>query len=255
MRKRYTWILCLLLCWGSACTIQEEIHFNKNDSGKFTFLVDFSNVQTMMAGLQESLDSTSIGDEEQDLSTPPDFSESMEQELKGLDGIHNLKAESEKSGQFALSFEFDDIDALNRAYNRLHSLDQAANFPGMPGMDNGGFTPGAPPKDTTEVNEQEPDPEDFTFFRREGKYLIFRQRRPDLEGGEKQEMPMDMSMLQGMGDIIKVETIFSFDRKIKGIDIKNMQASQNDNSVKMTMGIKDLTNSSQDTPELKIKLK
>jgi hypothetical protein len=106
--KNIIYILIILLGLGS-CTIHENIHFNKNFSGKASYIVDFSAMMTMIP--EDSL--KNLDDAEIDA-----IFEEIENLYYGIDGISDFKYEFEmENGIARYSFDFDNLEALNKTYD------------------------------------------------------------------------------------------------------------------------------------------
>lgn len=235
----------------ASCSIKEEIHFNKDLSGRMTYSIDLGGMMGMMQGMGNALDST-----KEDTKLKPEMMTGLFDEVGTLEGISNFKSNATE-GEISLSFDFKDLDALNRVYNRLS---KSKNLDKLGG--GGNFMPGLPPDgDSTQTSvETEPAVEDtkpqtpFVFFAREGKDLVFRRPKMDGESADMKNMDSQMEMLKGMGDMLKVETVFTFDRKIKKADAKDLEVvDKSDKSLKMRLSLQSLRKETQ--PEVRIRLK
>jgi hypothetical protein len=235
----------------ASCTIQEEVHFNKDFSGKMNYSLDMGSMMGMMAGMTNALDSS-----KEDMKFKPEMMASMFDGIKDLEGVSNFNSAVGEDGKITFSFDFKNLDALNRAYNRL------SNSKNMDKLGKGNFMPGMPPasEDSTEtstepsvVEEAKPD-ETFVYFAKEGKDLVFRRPKMGGESADLQGMGDQMEMLKGMGEMLKVETKLTFDRKIKKAEAKGIDLSDKaEKSVLMKLDFQALRK--ETTPEVRIRLK
>lgn len=243
------WLLLQL----SACTIQEEIHFNKDFSGNVKRSFDFGAMMDMAKQMNPD-DSSS--------KQLPDFGNLPKDQMKdiGIEGIRNFKIESQNEGAFSISFEFDNLDALNQAYNQLE-MDNMKNLPGMQDFDmgSGGFTPGELPSDEdndeiTPKKEKKP----HTYFAKKGKKtIIYYPSRPKEEEETENTMEGMEQMGEMMGKMMKIETKFTFDRKISKITNDSKQINtykESDNLLRMEANLES-TEKSKKAPGITIKLK
>jgi hypothetical protein len=249
MKKTISIFACLLAFALTSCSIQEDIHFNKNFSGKMGYTVDFSSMMQMsqMMKMQQG-DSASM--------EIPDFKNEMKGDeikaafgmMNSIEGISNTTSDFDEAGKLSLSFDFADLKALNKAYNML-----SANK-GMPIPDLGGsFNPGTPP---TGENKTDEPKKDFEYFSKQGKYLVYRRPKMDNEEMQNTEMKDMMQGLGGMGgSMMKVQTKLSFENQVKKTTVKVFEIdSQDKNEVILNFGLESL-GKSNDEPEIKIKLK
>jgi len=97
-----------------ACiTIEESYTFKKNGSGDAKYVIDMSEVASLIKMAQEE-EGVELGDE-MDMAI---FSEKLE----GISGISNVSAlGTEDEFIFGVSFHFDGISSLNSALNALNS--------------------------------------------------------------------------------------------------------------------------------------
>ncbi|MDX2306189.1 MAG: hypothetical protein NW226_25495 [Microscillaceae bacterium] len=247
--------LVLFLLMSTSCTIQEEIFFNKDFSGKLSYSINLSSVKMFAGALSNELDSS--GKKGDDFN----FSQEMMQGAFGtmgeIKGISNFKSQVDESGIINFSFDFADIQALNAAYNQLNSSQNMGEIPGM-GNPSGGFTPGVPPGEEEEEKEEtlETTPEElFNFFEVKGKELIYRRKPFAFNQEEMKDMPISMDSFQGLGDIFTFETDLIFERKVKKVKTTQTEATTDGKTVRLKMGFKDLTAAQGKSSEVIIKLK
>ena len=243
----------LLVLFLTNCTIQEDIHFNKDFSGNLTYSINMSNVKMFANMLSNELDSM------QDSSKDLDFSSGMMDgafgQVSSIQGISNFKSNMDESGLINFSFDFENIEALNKAYNQLNSNKNMGELPGL-GSPGGGFTPGPAPDEQAETPIEEEPKEDFEYFKTKGKELTYRRPQMDFDQNEMKDMPVSMDAFQGLGDIFTLETNFTFDRKVKKIQASQIEiANQETRAVELKLGMKNLTSGQKAPAEVVIKLK
>jgi hypothetical protein len=241
-----------LLASLASCSIREEIHFNKDFSGDFRYTVDFSGMVGMMSSLPQN---DSI--KKDNFEMPTEMMTGLSEGLKDLEGISSLDVQNQEKGKLIISFKFKDIKALNRAYNKLaNNNNKAGSLKGNPA-----FMPGDLPDDTTGVDipppppvEEEKPKEDFVYFSQEGKNLVYRRPKFDMNSSEMKDLGGQMDMLKGMGDFLKMETVLTFDRKIKKSTVKDIdQSDKTDNSITLKLDLGKISQGPK--PEVLIKLK
>ncbi len=251
MQKKlsYIWLFLLLFSLG-ACSIEEEIHFNKDFSGKLTRSLDFSGMMQMAKSLNPEGDSAKNPLEQ---GMPEELSPELD-----IEGIRNFKMNMDKEGAINLSFDFDNLDALNKAYNKL-TMENMKNIPGLESMgsNGGGFTPGTLSDDEVENTETNTTPKpEHLYFARKGKNFYYYPSKSDTE--ENNEMEGSGMDLEGIGDMLKIETKFVFDRKIKKVSNNSTQietfTDNTDNLLRLKMKLQG-TQTDNKQPEIKIKLK
>lgn len=107
-------ILAIVLGTSSCFDILEEYHFNPDGSGSSRMIADVSQMMDLMSAFGSALDSTEGGDDE---TLKEMFDESttlaLLKNIPGITNVRNLNSKEEK--QVGYSFDFQDMDALNRA--------------------------------------------------------------------------------------------------------------------------------------------
>jgi hypothetical protein len=170
-------ICCLLLSIFllNACTIIQEYHFNKDFSGHAKLSIDMGTFLQMMAGM----DSSGASVESMKDSLDFVFTESAEK-LKNLN-LKNIKYGWEgESNILFMSYDFDNIQILNRALNESNAQNAAIDK----------SVGGAP----------------HEFFSRKGKTLIYKGIKSDKDS---------ISDMQSMEEYYQYSLVFTFERKIK----------------------------------------
>lgn len=105
------WAMLIICLLNSCFTINEYITFKKNGSGSVKTTIDMSNMMQMLGMfLPDSIKQTMKMD---DLLTnePGNF--------KKIEGIKNTKISSDKEYVYTISYDFDNVKALNKAMNML----------------------------------------------------------------------------------------------------------------------------------------
>lgn len=121
MKRLYTPLLAVLLLSLSSCLeLTEQVRMKDNGSGTFTFTLDMSAAKPWFDML------ASFSDEEETSSeVQNDLNESMEEaydRLKDMKGIHHVTTIEANSGLLSgITFEFDNVRALNMAMNEVIS--------------------------------------------------------------------------------------------------------------------------------------
>lgn len=194
-----TLLLVIATCvlFTSCFEIKEIVHFNKDGSGDFQFIIDMSAMKALieMAGEAEE------GEEEEDPFA--DAGDSFDEQIEAISKIDGItSAESiadEDTYMFGLKFSFADVNALNDALN--------------------------------EVFKDEGGDKDRTFFKASKKKI----ERVDAvnmkdeftklmsEGGEEEGMEEAMMFFQD----VKYVAEYTFDRKVKKVTNKDAAVSKN----------------------------
>lgn len=220
----------------TSCSIQEEVLFKKDFSGRYKYELDFSEMMNMTKAFG--------GDSTENQTLPLDEFNNPEQAkvLANALGLKKANITMTEESVLKIDFEFENLEELNRAYSRLDSsMPQVMEGKGMDEMEN------VPT---------------YEYFKRKGKKLIF--TKPIKNMGENEEIPIDMEEMQGvleqMEDVLKSEMTITFeDRNIKKIQPTNINVEQNENTIKiitdLNKNLKESENKKQETPQVVIKLK
>jgi len=136
-------LLSLFICTG-CFDLQENLYLKKDGSGNFSFIIDLTEMKTMMAmfdGEEEEQDDETEDTEEIKIKSrekspnkkDDKFSSNFEKtrrKLLNTDGISNVKTiEDTINYKFGLSFDFKNITALNKAMNRLFEDEDTDTIP------------------------------------------------------------------------------------------------------------------------------
>lgn len=116
VRTRHTLLLGGLLLFTGCLTIEEHYTFKKDGSGTMEYVVDLSEMGSLMEGFSE------MGDGSKDGKDPGLGAMEMGPQvdaLKALPGISKVKLNSKKKWVQRISFSFKDVAALNTALNEL----------------------------------------------------------------------------------------------------------------------------------------
>lgn len=202
-RTKAMLLLASLLLFTGCITIEEQYTFRKNGSGSMTYVVDMSELGSMMESFSESGEA---GSGMADVGAM-DMSREVEA-LKVIPGVGKVKLDGRKKWVQRISFDFKDVDALNAALNELM-------------------------RDSSGVRQE--------FFRWEGTTLVRTNNRHAYELGaglargqddgeeDEEEEALDMSMmLESMkykysfkfaSDIVQVEPAPGVNRQQKGREL------------------------------------
>lgn len=184
--------LCLLLVSIFACTTHQKVSFNKDWTGKVTTTIDMTQL-AQLAGADAEESETVLNDSINKLKI---------ESLKKIEGIKNVKIESNTSQISVLTYEFSDINSLN-ASAYLFS------------------------------QEMLQDPM-HTFFKLNGKELEV--NLPRLKSEENPEGDM------GLGEQFLYQMELEFARKIKGFKSTCDTIIQNNNSLLIKTNLTNLSN-------------
>jgi len=194
-------VLIVLLI--SSCTITQEFYFNKDFSGSAKLSVDMS----MFIGVMQSMDTSSKSG-----SLSDSIKYMFEEGKPKLDsvGATNVKYSwSDSAKTMQLSFNFKDIDILNKSLN-------ITKIPNSE-VEN---------DSNTTVNHKY-----FTKIRR--KTLVFEEKKTT----KKRKTSKEMS---SMKEYYKYNIIFVFDRKIKKVENPNISHIKNSKRVELKGNVFDM---------------
>ncbi len=215
MKKTYFIIFFLTLIFTS-CTITQEFHFKKDFSGSAKIAIDMGTFMEMMAGMD------STGTQSATMKDSLDFAfEESAEKLEGI-GLTNIKYGWQDDGKLMfLSYDFIDIDILNKAMNASDDGNSA-------------FI----------KNE---DNDDHVYFTRKGKTLIY-------EGVKSNNDSLNTDEMASMKDYYKYKLIFTFDRKVKSLDNPNVSLSEDKKKATLSASLFDVI-SPEYNSTIKFKLK
>ncbi|OQY02303.1 MAG: hypothetical protein B6I20_07105 [Bacteroidetes bacterium 4572_117] len=200
--KKLSYILLFIVFIFTSCTITQEFHFNKDFSGSAKITIDMGTLIDMMAGMD------STGTQSANLKDSLDFAfKESSEKLKGL-GVTNVNygwLDNDKTTY--LSYNFPDIETLNKAMNA--SDDGNTSF--MKSEDN----------------------DEHVYFKRKRKTLIYESVKSKKDSVNSKEMA-------SMKDYYKYKLIFTFDRKIKKVDNKNIILSEKNKKATLNASLIDV---------------
>lgn len=240
MKKYSFYLFFISLAFFTSCKVQEDIHFNKDMSGKMHYQLDMSAMRALSSQMPN------FGNNEKDsIPMPPQDPlaildtinyEQVSSQFGSLQGISNVVMKR-KDGGLELMFDFKDLNALNRAYEKI-------NMSGDLMMSNqGGFKLGEAPDKPTEPTQTAP----HAYFSQKGKMLTF---TPNSKNSKAQD-DITKSLKEINEAAFEYKTKISFERSVKSIKSKNIQAEQQENDIIIKGSPKNLPSGA----ELKIKLK
>lgn len=112
--RRFLLLAALFVGLTGCITIEENYSFKKNGSGTMTYVIDMSEmgsmIESMGEGEKKEGEAGDLGD--MDMTNHADA-------LKSIAGISKVKMDKGKKWIQKLSFTFKDVAALNRALNQL----------------------------------------------------------------------------------------------------------------------------------------
>ncbi len=212
-------VVLLLGVLLSSCTIQQDINFNKDFSGKVKFKVDMSQMMALAGDEEGEEGSDDMGLDSLELA------QGME-ELNQQEGLSNAGMEmDDEKGIYTFFYDFANLDALNKA---MKESDISS-------------TPGGEGKSKI--------PEAFKYFTKKGKKINY--QIPDLpvpDGGG------DMEGMEGMGDMMRYELNLSFASPIKKFKNKHAKLSDDQQTLTIEGSLPDITSKKLDM-NTQIKLK
>ena len=198
-------VLLLLLCslLSTSCVnVIEKIRFNKDGSGTYTFTFDMNGIKKMAGMLGEEFDEEEMVGKMSELNGKMD---DLGDKIKNVPGITEVKSEWDpKEIQTSISFDFENIDALNTAMSRFYA--------GTKNLDN-------------------PDPS--PFFIRKGKTISRTARSnlspTDIKPPSEEEKDEDEEAFAEMAKLLfrdaYVETIIEFEQPVKSVSNQDYRLS------------------------------
>lgn len=117
-----TAIISLLLCTG-CFDLEEYLFLKKDGSGKFSFVVNMSKMMAMAQMFEDSTETKKV-DENEKLNTQ---FERSRRKIATIQGISNYQEIADSVNyRFGFSFEFRNIQALNKALNYVFASDSSS---------------------------------------------------------------------------------------------------------------------------------
>lgn len=195
----------------SSCTIQENIHFNADFSGKYQIKVDMSSLMTFGAAMADST-----------AEAPPSAMFTQEQldsialEMGAIEGISNFKI-TEENYVLDLNMDFNNVDVF-------------AEMDLMAAMSEENAKPSKP------------------RFELDGKSLVYNfdaeYLKQAMGQGEGTEEEADMDM--GMNEMFIFQTVLTFEKPIKKVNSKIGQFNEETKEVVFKYNMKQAIEESQD---------
>jgi len=199
----------------SACSMTNEVHFNKDYSGTFAMYVDMGGVMEMAKSFDPSMEDEAAGNFVDEQLSKED-QEKMIQNMNQIDGISNTAFGVIEESGIQFMFDFEDIESLNNAFTALQS--ELATQNDMMEGDIGGMPTMGTPQ-----------------FTKNGKTISHGASFPMDEIPEEALSGLDelggdamMEMMMGMMDY---SVVLSFDRKIKSVTLEGADLISQDKHV------------------------
>lgn len=204
MKRFFLLPVILITIFFAGCSITQEYHFNKDLSGNYSLEMKMADLINMMQSMDTSGNMMSSMD-----TLDRSFSEIA---VKYKDaGAKNVKVGwKDDKTTIRINFDFANIEDLNSV------LENSSTESGMNFMNNNSKTPG-------KITHKGKRSLSFDF--------------PELNNDS-----ISMKGMESMKDYITVETIFSFDRRIKSINNKNAVLSDDKKSFKFSGKLDKLLN-------------
>lgn len=121
---RHRWLLFLLLGFQTHCfELREIIRFQKDGSGQFTFRIGLQEKYRAMMGLRKNQEEDPEKSEKA-LGAAPGYQIPFES-LQKVPGVSDLRLKKDEGAAFTeVSFRFENVEALNTAYNQIFHQNQ-----------------------------------------------------------------------------------------------------------------------------------
>jgi hypothetical protein len=116
MKKLILVLVPLLFCFSSCLDIVEEITINPDQSGTVSFYMDLGTLGGMAMNLGEQYVQGSL------IKQIKELPETVSGMLKGIDGLSNIKAVTNKKGLYSVNFDFKNQKQLNAAIYKLFDV-------------------------------------------------------------------------------------------------------------------------------------
>ncbi len=204
MKKPFFVLFTIAVLFLGSCSITQEYHFNKDLSGTYSFDIKMADLINMMQSMDTSGNMMSSMD-----TLDRSFTE-IEIKYKEA-GAKNVKVGwKDDKTTIHINFDFANIEDLNSV------LENSSTESGMNFMNNNSKTPG-------KITHKGKRSLSFDF--------------PEINNDST-----SMKGMESMKDYITVETIFSFDRRIKSINNKNAVISDDKKSFKFSGKLDKLLN-------------
>lgn len=205
------WVLfSALIALMTSCSFKQNVAFNKNWSGSMNCELDMRQMLPMME--------VEGGEKAVSMIEEPETLEKIKL-LKSTKGVSKVDVKEVEKGLYAFSFEFDDLNSLNKSANIMFS-------------------------DSGSVNE-------FVYFNLKDKNTLFFTMPKNGDGSPETETTEEPTGMEGFN----YELSLKFPRKIASIETKNAATISNDRKeIKYTFDILSMESSSF-SPDILIKLK
>lgn len=194
----------------TSCSFKQNVAFNKNWSGSMNCELDMRQMLPMME--------VEGGEKAVSMTEEPETLEKIKL-LKAAKGVSKVDVKEVEKGLYAFSFEFDDLNSLNKSANIMFS-------------------------DSSGVNE-------FVYFNLKDKNTLFFTMPKNEEGSTEGETSEEPTGMEGFN----YELSLKFPRKIASIETKNnAKISEDKKEINYTFDILSMQSSSF-SPDILITLK
>lgn len=223
MKLKNFFFFALILLTG--CVYSDKIQFNEDFSGSVEYEIDMTQFMMMMKQMSENDTSMSVNE----VQSVEEMVDSLNKagafdDAKNIDGIQNFQVEGQND-VIKMSFDFDNLEALNRAYQEINLTDAM----GM-GVKDEGMNQPEPPKTTIE-------------FSLEGDTFTYLLKKPE-------ESADEMGDPEQMAQMAQFNTTLSFAKNIKSVEADNIDVSQNGNEVSFSYDLGLLMDKNTDNPKV-----
>jgi len=215
MFKHVKRLLILALSVGllSSCfEIEEQITFNNNGSGSYSFVLDMAEMKVMFEAMGSSVDEL---EESPGQSFVNDFNKDQRPLIEGVPGISNIQAiNDEEAYKFGYSFDFTNVQALNGGLNVAFAND-----------------------DSPKRNEVYAEAGKGYFARRDPQNI--KQELFAALGEQNEEMKaMGMDPADIFGQV-NYHLIYNFPKAVKSVDNPDAEIAENGRTVELRLYIFD----------------
>lgn len=135
MKKRIQWIamaICIICCCTSCFDLQENLFLKNDGTGSFSFIVNIEQMKSFMGMFEntQQYEPDTNRNAKNNTILKNEFITNIENvklQLNKIPGIHHAIAINDTAKyNFGISFDFNDISALNLALNKLFNGDDTS---------------------------------------------------------------------------------------------------------------------------------
>ena len=215
MKNITTYLLFFIIALlFNSCAISNEVHFNKNYSGTYAMNVDFGDMIDMLKSMDPSMAESTESDMIDNVMSQEERDEFVTM-LNKQEGISNASVGLPGNSSIEVSFDFEDVEGLNSAFTEIQSTMMDDNEM------MGGEMDGLPALQLPE-------------FTRNGKEIVYASSMGELPLDDLAEGEEAAGMVDMVVSMMDYTMTFSFDRKIKSVDLDGVDLVSQDKKVLKT---------------------